>query len=137
MATSLEKEGSPKSSKHVSIYSAGSLNNLDADDVKYVEAEIKNLLANFRSLLSEADRLRETNAELIKRNSFLESELLEVEQIKAKSYKNRHNYYKILKSYAFVKKELELRKIGLNFGLMQEKLLMIFLITKVFIKLYV
>ena len=37
-----EKSGSPKSSKHVSIYSAESLNNLDYDDIKYVRAEIKN-----------------------------------------------------------------------------------------------
>ena len=34
MAISSEKSGSPKSSKHVSIYSAESLNNLDSDDVK-------------------------------------------------------------------------------------------------------
>ena len=76
MAISSEKERSPKSSKHVTIYFAESLNNLDADNVESVQAEIKNLLANFRTLSSEIERLRETNAELIKRNSFLESELV-------------------------------------------------------------
>ena len=60
--------------------------------------KIKKLLANFRSLTSETDRLRETNAELININSFLESELVEVEQIKAESDKYRHNYCKILKT---------------------------------------
>ena len=54
----------------------------DSDDIKSIQSEIKNLLANFRSLTSETDRLRDTNAELIKRNNFLESELVEVEQIK-------------------------------------------------------
>ena len=62
------------------------------------QAEIKNLLANFRSLTSETDRLRETNVELINRNSFLESELVEVEQIKTESDKNRHNCCEILTS---------------------------------------
>ena len=82
MEISSEKDGSFKSSKQVSIYSAESLNNLDYDDVKSIQAEINNLLANFRSFSSEVDRLRESNDELIKRNSFLESELVKVEQIK-------------------------------------------------------
>ena len=74
MAISSEKERSPKISNYVTIYFVVSLNNLDADNVESVQAEIKNLLANFRTLSSETDRLRGTNDELIKRNSFLQSE---------------------------------------------------------------
>ena len=110
MAISSEKSGSPKSSNQVSIYSVESFNNLDSDGIKSIQAEIKNLLANFRSLTSETDRLRDTNTELIKRNNFLESELVEVEHIKEKSNKNKHNYCEILKAYDFVKKELEAKK---------------------------
>ena len=76
---SSEESGSPKSSRHVSIYFVESLNNLDSDDVKSVQAEIKTLLVNFRSLTSEIDRLRETNAEIININNFLKYELVEVE----------------------------------------------------------
>ena len=47
---------------------------------------------------------------LIKRNSFFESELVGIEQIKTKSDKNRHNYCEILKAYDYVKKELEAEK---------------------------
>ena len=39
MAIFSEKSGSPKISKQVSIYSAESLNNLDSDDVKSVQAK--------------------------------------------------------------------------------------------------
>ena len=80
------------------------------DNVESVQAEIKNLLANFRTLSSETERLRETNVELIKRNSFLESELVGIEQIKTESDKNKHNYCEILKAYDYVKKELEAEK---------------------------
>ena len=68
------------------------------------------MLANFRSLTSEIDRLKNTNVELTKRNNFLESYLVEVEQIKDESEKYRHNYCKILKAYDFAKKELETEK---------------------------
>ena len=106
MAISSEKERSLKSSKQVTIYSAESLNNLDTDNFESVQAEIKNLRANFRTLSSKTERLRETNVELIKRYNFLESELVCILQIKTESDKNRHNYCEILKAYDYVKKEL-------------------------------
>ena len=111
MTISSEKSGSPKSSNHVSIYSAKSFNNIDSESIKSIQDKIKNLLANFRSPTTETDRLKNTTVELTKRNNFLEFELVEVEQIKDESNKNRHNYCEILKACDFVKKELEAEKV--------------------------
>ena len=83
MAISSEKNGSPKSSSQISIYSIDSVTCLDSEGIRTIQAEVKNLLANFRSLTNETDRLNNTNAELTKKNNFLESELVDVEQLKA------------------------------------------------------
>ena len=60
MAISSKKNGSPKSStassNQISIFSAESFNILDSED------EIRNLLAHFRSLTNETDRVKNTNA---------------------------------------------------------------------------
>ena len=54
--------------------------------------------------------MNNTNVELTKRNNFLESELVDIEKLKAESDKNMHNYCEVLKAYDFVKKELKAEK---------------------------
>ena len=110
MAISSEKNGSPKRSSQISIYSIDSVTCQDSKGIRTIQAEVKNLFANFRSLTNETDRLSNTNAELTKKNNFLESELVDVEQLKVESKKNRHEYCEILKAYDFLTKELEAEK---------------------------
>ena len=54
--------------------------------------------------------LKNTIADLTKRNNFLESKLVKFELVKSESEKYRYNYCEILKACDFVKKELEAEK---------------------------
>ena len=65
------------------------------------------MLTNFRVLTNERDELKVKNVELVNRNNYLESELVQMEQYKLDSEKAKHNYCEVLKAYDFVRKELE------------------------------
>lgn len=61
------------------IFSHESLNSLDSEGAKIVQAEIKNLITNFRLITHERDQLKVRNTYLVERNNFLESELMQIE----------------------------------------------------------
>ena len=111
MASASDKTGYPNksssSSVKVSIHSLDSYDCLDSDEIRTIHVEFKNLMTNFRILTSERDELKLKNDELVGRNNFLESELIQMDQYKLDSEKAKYNYGVILEAYDFVRKELE------------------------------
>ena len=118
MASASDKPGSPKksssSSVKVTLYSLDSFDKLDSDDIRTINVEFRNFMTNFRILTSERDELKVKNDELVNRNNFLESELVQMEQYKLVADKAKHDYNVILEAYDFVRKELEEERDTIN-----------------------